>query len=536
MKKKPDVYIFGLFLVLLLWSGCEKNEDVIAPVMPAPTLARFYPASAVAGTSVTITGTNFAAATTGNTVKFNGAPATVLAATARSLVVSVPAGASSGKITVEVGAQSATSINDFTLTLPASPVTLTGFSPGIGMGGTSITLTGTNFSTFIIGNYVTINGVPSLVVGATATSLTVVVPEDASSGKITVEVGAHSATSVADFVFDATIGLDVSTFAGSGIAGLADGIGTSAQFFGPHGLAIDAVGNLYVADLGNHRIRKITPEGTVTTLAGSGIAGFADGIGTAAQFSGPTGVALDAAGNVYVADTYTQRIRKITPTGTVSTLAGGGVYSFGGAPGGYTDGNGTTARFYLPKGVAVDALGNVFVADDINHRIRKVTPAGIVTTLAGSTLGSADGIGATAQFNRPSGIAIDASGNLYVADEFNSRIRKITPAGEVSTLAGSTVSGFADGDGAAAKFNRPTGITVDNAGNVYVADSENDRIRKITPTGTVSTLAGGSNGFGGYEDGPAEDALFRLPMGIAIDAVGNIYVADANNQRIRKIQ
>jgi sugar lactone lactonase YvrE len=536
MKKKSDGFVYGLFLVLLLWSGCEKNEDVIAPVMPAPTLARFYPASAVAGTTVTITGTNFAAATTGNTVKFNGAPATVLAATVRSLIVSVPAGASSGKITVEVGAQSATSDNDFTLTLPASPVTITGFSPGIGKGGTSITLAGTNFSTFIIGNYVTINGVPALVVGATANSLMVLVPEDASNGKITVEVGFHSATSADDFVFDATIGLDVSTFAGSEISGFADGIGIAAQFFGPHGVAVDAAGNLYVADLGNHCIRKITPEGTVTTLAGSGIAGFADGIGTAAQFSGPTGVALDAAGNVYVADTYAQRIRKITPNGTVTTLAGSGASGFGGSVGGgFADGPGSTAKFYLPKSVAVDASGNVFVADDINSRIRKVTPAGIVTTLAGSTAGFADGTGATAKFNRPSGIAIDASGNLYVADEFNSRIRKITPTGTVSTLAGST-SGFADGDGITARFNRPTGITVDDAGNVYIAEAENGRIRKITPTGTVSTLAGGSNNFGGYKDGPAEDALFRAPSGIAIDAAGNIYVGDAANNRIRKIQ
>ncbi len=184
--------------------------------------------------------------------------------------------------------------------------------------------------------------------------------------------------------------------------------------------------------------------------------------------------------------------------------------------------------------MAVDASGNVFVADDVNHRIRKLTPAGIVTTVAGSILGSADGTGANAQFNRPSGIAIDALGNLYVADEFNSRIRKITPTGTVSTLAGTT-SGFADADGIAARFNKPRGIAVDRAGNVYVADTENNRIRKISPSGTVSTLAGGSNGIGGYKDGPAEDALFRAPSGIAIDASGNIYVGDAANNRIRLI-
>src|SRR5690606_18590713 len=207
----------------------------------------------------------------------------------------------------------------------------------------------------------------------TATSLTIVVPEDATSGKITVEVGSHSATSADDFVFDATIGLDVSTFAGSGETGFADGVGTAAEFFGPHGIAIDATGNLYVADLGNHVIRKITPDGTVTTLAGSGIAGFADGVGTAAQFSGPQGIAVDAAGNIYVADQATQRIRKITPAGVVSTLAGSGVHvPFAGVAGGFADGDGATAKFHLPKGVAVDASGNVFVADNVNHRIRKV--------------------------------------------------------------------------------------------------------------------------------------------------------------------
>ena len=531
MKKSTCLIAISIFISLLL-SGCSNSDEPLNPAVDAPTITGFSPASGSAGTNVIIDGTNFSTTATGNVVKFNGTTATVSGATVTSLTVRVPAGASSGKITVEVSSQIATSTSDFTI---VEAPTINGFSPTTGAAGTIVTITGANFSTNIVNNLVKFNGALALVTAATATSLTASVPEDASSGKIVVQVGSQSATSADDFVFAATSGLHVSTFAGSGEIGFTNGIGIAAKFFGPEGIAIDATGNLYVADLGNHVIRKITLDGTVTTLAGSGVAGFADGDGTAAQFSGPTGIAVDAANNIYVADTFTQRIRKITPTGAVTTLAGGGTYSFGGAPGDYADGNGGAARFYLPKGVAVDASGNLYVADDVNHRIRKVTAAGVVTTLAGSTLGSADGTGTAAQFNRPSGIAIDASGNLYVADEFNSRIRKITPAGAVSTLAGST-SGFADGDGTTARFNKPRGITLDDAGNIYVADSGNNCIRKITPTGTVSTLAGGSNGFGGFEDGPAEDALFRAPSGIAIDASGNIYVGDAANHRIRKIQ
>jgi sugar lactone lactonase YvrE len=526
------IYASVLLFVMALWSACDNDDDAIEPGTPAPTVLQFSPASGQAGTNVTITGTNFAASTSGNIVKFNGTPATIVTATASSLVVVVPAGATTGKITVSVGGQSATSVTDFTVSSAASPVTITGFSPATGKGGTIVTVTGTNFSTIPIGNFVTINGTPALITSATGTSLTVVVPDDATTGKITVKVGNNSATSTDDFVFDTTSGLDVTTFAGSGVIGSANGVGTAAEFFGPEGIAFDAAGNLYVADLGNHRIQKVTPDGTVTTLAGSGVAGFADGVGTAAQFSGPTGIAVDADGNIYVADTFTQRIRKITPTGTVTTLAGGGTYTFGGAPGGFADGPGADARFFLPKALAIDASGNIFVADDINNRIRKVTPAGIVTTFAGTTKGFADGTGTSAQFDRPSGIAIDESGNLYVADEFNTRIRKITPAGAVTTLAGST-SGFADGNGTAARFKRPKGIAVDNDGNVYVADAEDNRIRKITPTGTVSTIAGDKNGFAGYKDGPGDQAMFRAPSSIAIDASGNIFVGDAANHRIR---
>ena len=273
----------------------------------------------------------------------------------------------------------------------------------------------------------------------------------------------------------------VTTLAGS-TGGFADGTGAAAKFYYPYGVATDAAGNVYVADTFNNKIRKITQSGEVSTFAGSTY-GFADGIGAAAQFIHPYGVATDNAGNLYVADSGNSKIRKITPAGVVSTLAG--------STPGSVDGVGTIAQFNSPTGVATDAAGNVYVADLNNNKIRKITPAGVVTTLAGSGIyGFANGTGMVAQFNYPLGVATDAAGNVYVADSNNNKIRKITPMGVVSTLAGSSLGGFADGTGALAMFKGPIGVATDAAGNVYVGDQLNNRIRKITPAGVVSTLAG----------------------------------------------
>jgi sugar lactone lactonase YvrE len=275
----------------------------------------------------------------------------------------------------------------------------------------------------------------------------------------------------------------VITLAGSGALGFAEGPGTTARFNYPADLAIDNTGNLYVADTNNNRIRKITPAGDVSTLAGSSTSGPADGTGTLAQFNTPRGVAADGAGNLYVADTYNHRIRKIViATGLVTTLAGN--------TSGYTDGTGTAALFNDPMGVAVDGAGNLYVADADNHNIRKIVIAtGVVTTLAGSDVppvppsGSADGTGTAALFSLLRGVATDGAGNLYVADSTNHRIRKIVIATkEVTTLTGSgTTGGFTDGTLTAAQFNSPYGIAVDGAGNLYVADRDNHRIRKIIP-------------------------------------------------------
>ena len=331
----------------------------------------------------------------------------------------------------------------------------------------------------------------------------------------------------------------VTTLAGlAGNAGSADGTNSAAQFSFPSGVAVDTNGNVYVADKDNYTIRKVTPVGTnwvVTTRAGlAGSAGSADGTGSAARFKFPRGVAVNRAGIVYVADTDNHTIRKMTSAGVVTTLAGLASSS------GSADGTGSAARFYDPYGVATDRVGNVYVADTDNHTIRKVTPAGVVTTLAGLALnpGSADGTGSAAQFFYPDGVAVDSAGNVYVADLANDAIRKVTPAGVVTTLAGLAGSqGGADGTGSAAQFYDPSSVAVDPNGNLYVADRGNDTIRKVTPVGTnwvVTTLAGLAGTFGSA-DGIGSAALFSYPSGVAVDTNGNVYVADQDNHTIRKV-
>ncbi len=305
----------------------------------------------------------------------------------------------------------------------------------------------------------------------------------------------------------------VETFAGTGTAGFMNGAGNVAQFYYPIGVEVDGSGFVYVVDTDNQRIRKITSMGVVTTFAGTGTAGFMDGAGNVAQFNYPRGVAIDSSGNVYVADTGNNRIRKITSAGVVTTFAGTGTA-------GSMDGAGNVAQFNYQRRVAVDGSGNVYVADTFNHRIRKITSTGVVSTLAGTgTAGNMDGAGNVAQFNKPNGVAVDGSGNVYVADSESHRIRKITSTGVVSTLASA--------------FNKPRGVAVDGSGNVYVADTDNHRIQKIT-TGVVTTLAG-TTGTAGNMDGAGNVAQFNRPYGVAVDSSGNVYVADTDNHRIRKI-
>lgn len=320
---------------------------------------------------------------------------------------------------------------------------------------------------------------------------------------------------------------EVTTLAGSTKSGSNNGLGLTASFNYPQGVAVDASGTVYVADSSNNVIRKITPQGVVTTLAGSKASGSVDGVGPRASFNCPGGVAVDHSGNVYVADSSNHMIRKISAAGVVTTLAGS-------TTSGSMDGTGVAARFHYPTGVAVDPSGTVYVADYLNNKIRKITSGGVVTTLAGSAAtGSADGTGASAFFHYPSGVAVDATGNIYVADSYNHMIRKITPAGQVTTLAGSTAGGFANGTERSASFSYPNGVAVDRYGDIYVADAGNNMIRKITRTGTVTTLAGTI--ISGSADGKGIAASFWSPSEVAVDATGVLYVADEQNNMIRKV-
>lgn len=322
----------------------------------------------------------------------------------------------------------------------------------------------------------------------------------------------------------------VSTLAGSPPALSLDATGAAARFNLPNSVAVDPTGNVYVADSANHSIKKITASGVVTTFAGSaGQMGASDGTATTARFAAPSALAIDTAGTLYIADTGNNTVRKISSSGTVSTLAGTA------GERGSTDGTGASARFDHPMGIAVDSTGVVYVSDSNNHTVRKIATAGAVTTLAGTAdlVGSTDGTGAAARFYFPGALAVDALFNLYVADQ-NRVIRKITSSGVVTTFAGSpSGSGSADGTGPNARFDYPAGLAVDGAGNLFVTDSNNNTIRLVTPTGVVSTI-GGTAGQIGSADGTAGAAQFNHPSGIAVDSAGNLYIADTDNNAIRK--
>jgi len=320
----------------------------------------------------------------------------------------------------------------------------------------------------------------------------------------------------------------VCTFAGSGAMGSANGPKREASFSNLMGVALDESGNVYVADSRNNLIRKISKDGMVTTLAGSGVAGSADGKGDSASFFFPIGIAVDKKGFVYVADTHNSLIRKISPDGVVSTLAGKRQYHT--IPG--TDQ--AEQRFDNPAGIAVDETGNAYVADWANNLIWKISPNGKMDTIAGNgSRGTKDGKGPSSSFYLPGGIALDSVGNIYVADTYNNMIRKILPGGIVTTFAGKTSKGSANGKGTEATFSHPVGITIDKKGNLYVADTGNNRIRKITPDGMVSVFAG--SGQRGSANGRDTTASFYRPYGVAADQMGNVYVADYLNNQIRKI-
>lgn len=328
-----------------------------------------------------------------------------------------------------------------------------------------------------------------------------------------------------------------SSVAGSGAAASVDGIGALASFHGPAGMALDPMGRLLVADASSSRIRRITlPQGVVTTIAGGPVAGYVNSsVSLSAAFQGPGGVAVDAQGNIFVADTLNHSIRRISAVdGAVSTLAGNG-------QAGATDGAGSAARFNAPRGLTVDRTGQVIVADSGNHAIRQISPDGTVTTIAGQlqTRGRTDGPAASALFSGPAGVAVDAAGSIYVADTQNALIRVITTAGgarTVRTVAGSGLNGLQDGEGVLAAFSLPSGVALDSSGNLVVADTGNHLIRYVQMTGsvgTVMTIAG--SGQAGSQDGVGAGATFSSPTGLAVVPGGMIYITESAGQRVRSL-
>jgi sugar lactone lactonase YvrE len=331
----------------------------------------------------------------------------------------------------------------------------------------------------------------------------------------------------------------ITTVAGNGTGGFSGdgGPATSARLYIPAGVALDAAGNLYIGDTYNNRIRKVDINGIITKVAGGGKTGLGDGgPATSAQLSYPYGVALDAAGNLYIADAGYSRIRKVDINGIITTVAGGG--NNPGNDGVGDGGPATSAQLNNPPGVALDAAGNLYIADLDNHRIRKVDINGIITTVAGGgTSGLGDGGSATsAHLNYPFGVALDAAGNLYIADAGNSRIRKVDINGIITTVAGGGTSGLGDGGSAtSAQLYYPYGVALDAAGNLYIADTYNNRIRKVDTNGIITTVAGKEGCCFSGDGGPATSAQLRSPYGVALDAAGNLYIADFDNYRIRKV-
>jgi sugar lactone lactonase YvrE len=346
--------------------------------------------------------------------------------------------------------------------------------------------------------------------------------------------------------------LSISTIAGNGTKGFSGdgGPATLAQMDAPVDVAVDMAGNLFIADTWNNRIRKVTSKGIISTVAGNGTKGFSGdgGLAVSAMLNAPHNLAVDREGNLFITDLGNYRIRKVTPSGVIATVAGNGT-------GGFSEDGGpaVSAMLSSPCGIAVDIAGNLFIAEIVDNRIRKVAPGGMISTVAGNgtklktglvvsnevivtKLFSGDGGPAiSAMLHAPQSVAVDTAGNLFIADTYNNRIRKVASDSIITTVAGNGTAGFS-GDGgsaASAQLAGPTAIAVDTAGNMFIAADH--RIRKVTPDGTITTVAGiGTAGFSG-DGGPAASAELSYPSAVAVDTMGNLFIAEWNNNRIRKV-
>jgi sugar lactone lactonase YvrE len=503
--------VIGLiFLCLTTWMfSCSSDED--SPVSVVPAISNISPVTGVPGTGVIITGSNFSNNPLENLVKFNGVAAIVTNATSTQITTSVPIAAATGPVTVEVAGKLATSTT-FTVNNPAPLIT--SINPASGNKATSVVITGENFGTDVGKVKVFFNDKEATISSLTNTTITSLVPINAGNGIVKVTIGGIATIGPA---FTYIPSITVSTIAGDGIFGFKDGTGTAAQFQLLLHKCTDSHGNIYVVDQVNHRIRKITPAGVVTTFAGDGT-----GLGDIGQ---PNGICADKNDNIYVSDVC--KIKKITPAGVVSLYAGQPLNC------GAVDGGPSVASFSYPYGMCVDNSGNIYVADRSTHSIRKITPAGVTSTLAGGTYGDENGAGTAAKFRYPHDVCADADDNIYVVDQSNNKIKKITPGGLVSTFIGST-PGHSDGMGTAARINTVNDLCFDPVtGNFYFGENTMDSvyIRMITPQGKVNTLMGNVIG---HANGSATEAKFYSIHGISIDSQGTLYVTE-QSARVRKI-
>jgi len=396
-------------------------------------------------------------------------------------------------------------------------VSIASLNVNSGVYNAAVVVTGTGFSSNTANDQFFFNGKSATVTAATSTQLTVAVPLNAGTGNVSVKISGGVEVTGPGFTYQPS--WIVSTFAGSGVQGFKNASGKDATFNTPTGLAFDVAGNLFVAEQGNNAIRKITPDGVVSTVAGNGTEGSTDGNGTAATFWNPAGLTVDNTGNIYVADYANNLIRMIDASNNVTTFAGHKAT-------GFDNGKGTAASFTGPTDIKIDASGSLYVADYVNEAIRKITVDGVVSTYASIKLPAG-----SAGFNFPYGIALDKNNNIY-ATTFNLKVEKIAPGPIVSVFAGTGVKGTDNGAANKASFYEMFMLAADKDGNLYLTES--NLIRKITTDGQVTTLAGIESTAGNL-DGVASTATFNHPIGIAIDKNGNIFVADTQNNLIRKI-
>jgi sugar lactone lactonase YvrE len=381
----------------------------------------------------------------------------------------------------------------------------------------TITVYAANFST--AKDTIKLNGFPCSVVSVQGSNITISIPKGAGSGYFSITDGT---TTLKGPFFNFLYTSYVTTIAGLLDSGSVDGTGAAASFSFLDGVVVNAAGNLFTSEYSaNSRVRMISPAGVVTTFAGSGQYGFADGTAGVAEFTQLNGIAMDVSGNLYVSDYYNQRIRKITPAGNVSTVAGNGNAAL-------QDGPADSASFNGPTGVAVDLAGNIYVADNGNFALRRIGTNGMVTTLTSNGYVALSGPNQThSTFGFPWGLCLDGQGNLLLGDK--GYIWKITPAGSLTGFAGEG-QGFTVAVNFEFQFGRVEGLVADTHGNVYAADVDNAIVVQISPYG-VATFAGIRGQYLSATDGPWQTAIFNGPEGLAMDTAGNIYVADDYRMR-----